>query len=603
MALWAASAHGIVIFEDAFSKNASGPIEYVRTFNADPGSAAITFNNGGQAGDRVKQGRVTLNGEPLFGNEDFKIAGTILKNVSLLPGINTLRVDFSGPVGGQLHIAVAQGPDQPVLQFPAGTIFVEKTLGADFSNCGVTKQTPCRTITWGIQRARLIGGPAVAVASGIYHESLTLMSGIDVLGGFDAEFSRRDIASLRAIIRGPSTNSATVSALGISVPTVFEGFLVLGPTVTVPSTNSVGILIRESTNAFAVRNNVILGGVGASGAVGLHGSDGIEGATGGAGQNGGTISLPPGIGGMVTANGDNINGGNGGLSNPPQFGQRNGGGTAGQPANTPGGPGGAGGAGGFHTRPFGVCHLSEFFGPNDGDDGEAGGNGANGSAGAGGNGGAIVAGAWRSEAGANAVPGSNGGGAGGGGAGGGNEGNATLGCTRYFGPTGGGGGSGAGGGTGGHGGTGGGGAFGIFLSLTDVSSLPVLEANQIHLGIGGAGGNGGNGGTGGEGGTGGVGGAPVTVPGAFGLPFEVTGRAGRGGRGGDGGHGGGGGGGAGGPSFGVAANFEHLPYATANEINVETGAAGAGGAGGLSYGSVGIAGQAGEISAVRWITP
>jgi hypothetical protein len=593
---WMASAHALQLFEGNFAKDQSGPIEHVHTFNASAGAAVITFVNGGDGVDRVRNGRVALNDQPLFGSQEFKISGSISKTVALVAGSNTLRVELSGQVGGRMRVVITQGPDQPVLEFPARTVFVSASVGVDDSSCGPDKRFPCRSIGWGIGRAVQIAGPTVAVANGIYAEAITLSSGVNVLGGFDEEFSRRDIPNLRPVVRAPGTGAAGVTARGIRAPTAFEGFFVVAPVVAAASTNSIGLLVRDSSSALVVRNNVILGGVGGIGVAGSHGTDGIEGAPGGAGQSAGAAAVLGGVRGVTTASGDDINGGSGGNSNNATFEQRNGAGFNGSPANPPGGGAlGIGGFGGSNMKYAlgGFCTSVLISGPINAGHGANGGNGANGGPSAlGGNDGGLVAGLWLSDSGRNGAAGGNGAGGGGGGAGGSIQGDLV--CSTVFGPSGGGGGAGAGGGTSGGGGAGGGAAFGIFVSLSDASSRPLIEANQIYLGVGGAGGNGGNGGTGGFGGAGGAAGSQGTT---------TTGAAGRGGNGGNGGQGSGGGGGAGGASIGLAASFEHEPYALANEIRADTGAAGAGGAGGLSFGNPGEPGQAGQVSAVRWLVP
>lgn len=590
---WTTAAWAAQLFSGSFPKNASGTVQHVVTFNALAGAAAVTFTNGGLSGQLVKQGRIALNGEALFGTQDFKIVGSILKNVSLLAGTNTLTIELSGPTGGEIGVVVNQGPDQPVLEFPPGTIFVEASLGQDAASCGITKLAACRSIAFGIVRAQQIGGGPVAVAGGIYHESITLTQGISVLGGYDDQFSRRDIANMRAVLRGGASSSSTVAADNITVPTVFEGFLVVGPTPTAASMNSIAVSIRDSTSALAARNNIVLGGVGANGAVGSHGGNGMDGAPGVPGQNGGGAATAGGAGGTASVSGTVISGGRGGNSSTPVFNNANESGLSGQPP----GPGGAGGLGGFHMSPLTSCAISAIpsAGSVDGGNGADGAQGLNGAAGQGGSDGELVAGVWRSAAGTNGQSGAHGAGGGGGGAGGGREANTALGCSAAFGPSGGGGGSGAGGGAGGGGGTGGGASFGIFVFLSDTSSPPVLEANQIYLGVGGHGGSGGNAGAGGFGAPGGSGGLPATG--------GVNGNAGRGGHGGNGGQGGGGGGGTGGSSIGLGANFEHLPYAAANDVHAEAGAAGSGGGGGLSFGNPGTPGQPGQVTALRWIAP
>ena len=574
-----------VLYNETFVKGAS-QVQLDRTFDAVGGAALMSFTNGGGVGfDGVKQGTISLNGAVVFGSQDFKIDGTIVRAVALENGTNRLSIRLVGSAGGQLAIEINRG--EPALEFAPGTIFVSTTAGTDSSTCGTARNASCRTIQNGLERAAATGGPQVAVASGIYPESVSLVSGIHVLGGFDSEFSRRDVASMRPIIRSTGANSAAVSAIGIVSPTLFEGFIVLGPVPTTPSANSIGIDIRNSSNALVVVNNVVFAGVGAGGAVGQHGSGGRSGAAGSPGVNAGSTTAFGGLGGDL---GSVSRGGNGGNSMNPVFGQLNGSGQTGESGSRA--AGGSGGASGrFLVQPVG-CVVEVPLHSMDAFDGDPGGSGSNGAGGIGGSDGSISSsGDWITKAGSGGASGRDAGGGGGGGAGGGVE----AGCNpAVFGPSGGGGGAGGAGGGGGAGGQGGGAAFGIFVFLTDTASKPVIGVNQIYLGIGGPGGNGGNGGVGGLGGTGAPGGTALA---------HVTGNAGAGGEGGSGGHGGPGGGGAGGSSIGVGTNFDHLPYQTDNEIITSTGVAGSGGSGGLTLGREASAGQPGQVYALRVLVP
>jgi len=334
--------HGAVLFAESFAKDVSGQINTVRTFNASAGAAVITFTNGGESFDQVRKGTILLNGEVVFGSHDFSVNGSIVKKVPVGTGVNTLAIQLSGPTGGQMRLEVSQGIDVPVLEFPPGTIYVS-SLGADTSTCGSLRNAACRTIRFGLQRASTAGGGPVAVASGIYPESVPLISGINVLGGYDSEFSRRDIASMRPIIRGEGTSSETVAAFNIVNDTVFEGFLVIGPTVTVPSSNSIGIHVRNSTSALTIMNNVILAGVGAAGTAGSHGAPADHGQPGLSGVDAGGAPVLGGVGGLP-------NGGRGGNSTAPVFGLANGPGATGAAGISGGGNGGTGGSGGKNAK-------------------------------------------------------------------------------------------------------------------------------------------------------------------------------------------------------------------------------------------------------------
>lgn len=591
---WLAPARAAVLFEETFVKAASGQLEETRTFGGSPEPAVITFTNGGdETFDLIKLGKVSLNDQPLFGHADFKINGSIVKTV-VLASVNTLRVELSGPAGGQAKITITQGPDPiPELPFPAGTIFVsaQSIDGIDDTSCGTSRRSPCRTIAFALNRARAMASPMVAVAGGFYNESIVLVPGVSLMGGYDDAFSMRHIPTLRAILRGVGTSEPTVSAIGINAPTLFEGFMVLGPVATVPSRNSIAILVRDSA-ALTIQNNVILGGVGAAGARASMAASGAHGVPGLPGWAGGTTAKPGGDGGVLFASAQNVSGGRGGNSGTPDFEVRAAGASGLPGFGTSPGPGGLAGMGMRFQEGFPCTTVSlPSTGSVDGAHGGNGADGSHGSGGAGGSHGSLASGRWISSSGSQGTAGSNGSGGGGGGAGGGTQASST--CAAVFGSSGGGGGSGGGTGSGGLGGAGGGAAFGILVLSSDGSARTVIGANEIYLGVGAPGGAGGTGGSGGLGATGGAAGGPV-----FG-----SGLAGRGGDGGDGGHGGGGGGGAGGSSFGIAANFDPTPYASTNFIVAATGSAGPGGEGGASFGNAGNPGQPGQVMPAIMLAP
>src|SRR5688572_26016054 len=87
-------ARAFVLFDETFSKGVSGQVEEIRTFPGSPEAATVTFTNGGDASfDLIKLGKVSLNGQPLFGSADFKINGSIVKKITLA-FTNTLRVEL-----------------------------------------------------------------------------------------------------------------------------------------------------------------------------------------------------------------------------------------------------------------------------------------------------------------------------------------------------------------------------------------------------------------------------------------------------------------------------------------------------------------------------
>lgn len=489
-----------------------------------------------------------------------------------------------------------------------GTLYVSNTDPAaeDSSACG-TPTLPCVTIAQGISRASNTAGSRVLVGNGVYMEEVALVSGIDLLGGFSADFTRRDLATLRAEIWDDGSNR-TVIADSILTPTLLEGFVVRGPVVTTPSTNSTALYLRNSGGELTLRDNLIFGGRGADGLSGTDGFTGSDGPNGSPGSTGvvlsGTCSTPDlltgGQGGAQTIGSDNVSGGSGGSHQACPNGSLTEvsaqDGSDGQSAASGATSGAGGDAGDDGELQSSTCLVPTASMA--GADGSNGTSGTDGNGGLGGSGSAIVAGTWVGTDGQSGTDGNNGAGGGGAGAGGGAR--CTSGdCNDMLGGTGGGGGAGGGRGSGGVGGGYGGSSFGILITFTSTpTDLPVLESNRIFLGIGGEGGRGGDGGDGASGGLGANGGSTDTL--AF-----CSGPGGNGGNGGRGGHGGGGGGGTGGLSVGIFVDLSGFAgsqnYASTNTIDTSTGIAGPGGGRGFSIGENGHPGDGGTLTAVATV--
>ncbi len=475
---------------------------------------------------------------------------------------------------------------------------------------------PCKTITHGLTRAGETGRGNLHVADGLYNETVILVNGVSLYGGYKADTWERHLTSTLTVWRGNTTayepHKATVIALNITSTTVLEGFVIYGQAATGTGGNSYAMYVSGCDADLTIRYNTIYGATGGPGA------DGSAGSAGAAGGNGvGRASNPAGYDSIYSSydcggwsccdSSDNrqyANGGtNGSCSNAN--GGAGGGNTCSPVNNTPtsGAPGGngqgtGGGAGGLEGYDMtftddGSTYYCNEFSLSQSKNGFNGVDGATGTEGSGGGGalnatGGIAAGHWVGGGGVAGGTGTVGGGGGGGGAGGGS--NSLTDYDDMLGAHGGGGGAGGCGATGATAGTYGGGSFGIFLINT---TAPTLQNNIIVIGTGGTGGKGGNGGIGGVGGNGGDGGIVGTT-----IPRWCSGNAGKGGKGGRGGHGGGGGGGAGGVALGVALNnVTAAPdYTTNNSFN--GGAGGAGGTGGASLGNPGSTGVTGYKASV-----
>jgi hypothetical protein len=539
---------------------------------------------------------------------------------------------FATPVDGTFHatvaVASASATNSPqnitvtlvVTGNPsASAIYVSESdpSAVNDVSCGLgptgtgSGNHPCRSITQGIARSITTGRSEVRVADGHYTEAVTLANGKSLLGGYDPNTWQRHVASTNAIIDGVSStgnHDRTVIASGITLPTVFEGFIVRGATNTKSGGNSYAIYVSGSSASLAIRHNAIYGGAGGPGTAGAPAASGSPGVDGtgrdsnnaaydakiafGAGQCDVSNNRQYNNGGSIVILGDDVSGGHGGGNTCPtssllaKLSAHDG--VAGQPGATLGGAAGAAGAGGvdFRLESAGTVCISSLSASQNGQNGSRGGDGGNGGGGGGASGpdGSVPSSHWVGDVGSNGASGGNGGGGGGGGAGGGAYSQSTVEGKDRLGGHAGGGASGGGGGTGGSSGLAGGGAFGIFI----IGAAPEVSDNTIVQGAGGAGGGGGAGGAGAVGGEGGDGG--------LGSLF-CTGAGGRGGDGGKGGAGAGGGGAAGGASFGIYTSGAGTPnYCTTANNSIGGGAAGSGGQGGSSAGTAGGAGVSGALT-------
>jgi len=511
-------------------------------------------------------------------------------------------------------------------------VFVAKD-GDDANNGSIT--SPMLTIQAGLEAAEILGMRDVYVATGVYQESIELLGGVGLFGGYSSDFLFRDKVLYETVILGSEPAGALVGAVNASgvngalaSATVLNGFSVFGFDNKAQSGNSYALYIHNCGAQLTIENNTIYAGDGGDGFPGGAGFEGASGSSGSAGsgavQSGANCSgtTSGGNGGSKTCGGSNVSGGAGGTAICPDYDS-----SGSQPISDPAtqissntengkngkGGGGSGGEAGWDflvwgSYPFSLSPCDTCLTPPDGHEwvGEDGSAGNNGSKGGGGQGcstaGGDVGGAhWGGGPGLGGGSGGNGGGGGGGGAGGGVE---VFGCPAENsdrGGSGGGAGSGSCGGAGGGGGSAGGGSFGVFfLWNAPPANVPTLANNTIDRGVGGFGGNGGFGGVGGIGGDGGAGGSS----GVGNSDTSCAPKGGNGAPGGDGGHGGGGGGGCGGVSHGVYAvghgNWNLAPYAVPFNSFTGSGVGGVGGLGGPSLGSAGGNGKDGLSNDVNF---
>ncbi|MBI2373762.1 MAG: hypothetical protein HYV07_07175 [Deltaproteobacteria bacterium] len=417
----------------------------------------------------------------------------------------------------------------------ASSIFVARPPIGDDGNDG-SMQAPFATISAALSAAT-IAGTSVLVSKGVYLESLELVSGVSIFGGYDAEarWGRSALNQVRIEAAG-----IAVRARSLAAPVVLDRLFVRASTAATAGGHTVGLDLLGST--VEVHSSTIAAGSGAAGADGLPGEAGAEGGAGGPGEPGESGGSTQGAGGLGVESTcgpgtAGSSGGNGGYDNSP--------GTSGEPLGSL-----AGGAGGPGAEGCATCSGSCVSGRTRGAVGSDGAQGATAGQSGGDGIGAMTIGVWAgdewvAESGAEGTPGTAGtGGSGGGGGGGGADecfANVFGECVRQNlcnSDKGGGGGAGGGGGCGGLGGKGGQGGGASFGALVIRSTL-ALDRVRISTDAGGRGGDGGPGGTAGPGG---AGGAP-------GEGRDDSGAGGRGGAGAPGGTGGAGGGGAGGVSY------------------------------------------------------
>ncbi len=497
----------------------------------------------------------------------------------------------------------------------ATTIYVATPAngGVDNATCGAWN-APCASVNGGIARAIGLGRTRVRVSEGLYIENVAMLNGISVLGGHSAVNWVRNPLIYGTILRGANTaigagganDRIVVAAVNINMTTEFSGFSVEAlPALT--AGNSIGIYVRDSTNALTIQDNIVTAGSGGNGGDGASGASGAAGTNGGNGTNAvrlgcSSAAIGPGGPGSNFCGGTSAGGGSGGSgTRPAPFGPSG----AGSPGTGP--LPGTGGRAGAHMQ--GTGSSSCIVGTGTSTDALPGESGFRGNDGTGGGGAgstpSIAANQLRAAAGSAGSAATAGSGGGGGGSPGGV--NADSGAYCLFPPSGGGGGAGGCAGTPGGGGPGGGASFAIFVlhtSTPTAATMPRLLRNTLRRSTGGRGGDGGIGGGGGSGGAGGAGG--INPPGAWDTYSFCLSGGGGGGDGGRGGHAGGGGGGGGGASYDI---WITRPGAAAPDLSTNTYATpagtntgGAGGTGGNSSNTttgIGAAGAAGLFGNTR----
>lgn len=492
---------------------------------------------------------------------------------------------------------------------------------------------PLRTIGAAVLRAGSSLGsamprPHIFIASGSYTETIALVDGVSLHGGYRRDFRALDPAAFTVEVRAPRGAAGPAGAALVAVDVGRSATTVQWLTVRgLDAENggaAVGVYVERPGASLALTDMTIQAGVPGEG---VSGSDGLAGSSpstlAGSGEApraaredashqcvASANQVRGGSGGRSVCSGTDVRGGDGGQAGCPTYASFQGSGSPGRSLS--GGSGGAGGSGGQDSRgpitgdcPGNLCcGLADFSVPTNFRGPRPGDNGVDGTPGIGGEGcsggdGRFANGAWSGGSGSGGADGLPGAGGGGGGSGGGAQidFDGTF-CAFEDGLGGGGGGGGAGGcgGRGGQGGANGAPSVGLLV----VEPRAFLLSNVIFkTAQGGRGGAGGAGGSGSAGGNGAVGGqlamAARTTPTLAG-PFPGA----RGGSGGAGGSGGGAGGGCGGASVGiwiVGSGTSVSDWQARNVFQLGAGGSGGAGGGGARAGKAGAIGKVANVFA------
>ncbi|HET9888774.1 MAG TPA: right-handed parallel beta-helix repeat-containing protein, partial [bacterium] len=108
-----------------------------------------------------------------------------------------------------------------------------------------------RFITIGEAMTAAVDGDSVLVAAGIYAESVTLKSGVALLGGYDGSFTSSDPSGNPTNISGGGIDAAIFSPPGVSSATLVSGFILSNG----GGTPGAGVVIQGG--APVIRNNEI----------------------------------------------------------------------------------------------------------------------------------------------------------------------------------------------------------------------------------------------------------------------------------------------------------------------------------------------------------
>jgi hypothetical protein len=163
-------------------------------------------------------------------------------------------------------------------------VFVALTGGSDASgDCG-DQATPCRTIALGIAQAKKLLRPNVYVASGAYVESVQLIPGVTIEGGWSAATWAPDCSADATRIQTPADVDATsaaraaVEARDLGGKAVLRSLTILGKDAASvkPNESVYGVFATGATTQLELDDVVVRATSAASGASGTAGTAGAS---------------------------------------------------------------------------------------------------------------------------------------------------------------------------------------------------------------------------------------------------------------------------------------------------------------------------------------
>ena len=227
---------------------------------------------------------------------------TVPTPAQLLPD-GTVDFDANTPVvDGSLPDADSGSECEPVLPDVDAGVFVAPS-GADTALCG-TRETPCRSVQFGIGRATTMTRPKVFVGRGTFVEHVVMKAAITLDGGWEVNglsWTRACAAPPGAtILRAPPMAAAAVEATDLGGPAATLANLAVKGRAEAegkPGDSLYGITATGATTTLLLENVVVIVPNGGTGKGGTKGMAGVVGAAAGCSTAGAaTVGQPGAIG-------------------------------------------------------------------------------------------------------------------------------------------------------------------------------------------------------------------------------------------------------------------------------------------------------------------